>query len=48
MILVLTADFPSPKPNVNYKVTYLNYTGGTDVPTVLTFQYNGTAWVAEQ
>ena len=48
MILVLTTDFPAPKPNVNYKVTYLNYTGGTDVPTVLTFQYNGTAWVAEQ
>ncbi|HEY4325880.1 MAG TPA: hypothetical protein VGN20_17955 [Mucilaginibacter sp.] len=46
IILVLTADFPSPKVNVNYKVTYLNYTGGADVPTVLVFQYDGTKWVA--
>jgi hypothetical protein len=43
LILVLTTDFPNPKVNINYKVTYLNYTG-TDVPTVVTFQYNGTAW----
>jgi hypothetical protein len=47
IILVLKTDFPNPKVNVNYKVTYLNYTGGTDVPTVLTFQYNGTTWVAK-
>ena len=46
-ILVLTHDFPTPKVNVNYVVTYLLYTGGTDVPTQLTFQYNGTAWVAK-
>jgi hypothetical protein len=46
IILVLTTDFPTPKVNVNYKVTYLNYVG-TDVPTVLTFQYNGTAWAAK-
>ncbi|HEY2580909.1 MAG TPA: hypothetical protein VGI43_03840 [Mucilaginibacter sp.] len=46
MILVLTTDFPSPKVNIDYDVTYLNYTGGADVPTVLVFQYNGTAWVA--
>ncbi|MDB5137649.1 MAG: hypothetical protein JWP37_4252 [Mucilaginibacter sp.] len=46
MILVLTTDFPTPTPNVNYKITYLNYTGGADVLTTLTFQYNGTAWVA--
>ncbi len=44
MILVLTTDFKSPKVNVDYDVTYLNYTGGTDVPTVLKFQYNGTTW----
>jgi len=44
--LVLTTDFPNPTPNVNYNVTYLNYTGGTDVPTVFTLQWNGTAWVA--
>jgi len=47
IIVVLTADFPTPKANVPYKVTYLNYTGGVDVPTVLTFVYNGTAWAAQ-
>ncbi|WP_259071824.1 hypothetical protein HDF24_09730 [Mucilaginibacter sp. X4EP1] len=47
IILALTKDFPTPKVNVNYNVTYLNYTGGADVPTVVTFQYNGTAWVAK-
>jgi hypothetical protein len=47
LILVLTTDFPTPKVNINYKVTYLLYTGGADVPTVATFQYNGTAWVAK-
>ncbi len=46
IILVLTTDFPKPKINVNYNVTYLNYTG-SDVPTVVTFQNNGTAWVAK-
>jgi len=44
MILVLTTDFPNPKVNVNYKVTFLVYSG-KDIPTVFTFQYNGTAWV---
>ena len=48
MILVLTHDFPSPKVGVNYVVTYLNYTGGSDVPTQLIFQNNGTTWVASQ
>ena len=47
IIVVLTADFKTPTPNVDYKVTYSNYTGGADVPTVLTFQYNGTAWVTK-
>jgi hypothetical protein len=46
MILVLTTDFPNPTPNINYKVTFKVYTGGTDVPTTLTFQWNGTAWIA--
>ena len=46
IILVLTKDFPTPKININYKVTYLNYVGGSDVPTVVTFQNNGTAWAA--
>jgi hypothetical protein len=44
IILVLTTDFPKPTLNVNYDVTYLNYTGGADVPTVLIFKNNGTAW----
>jgi len=47
IIVVLTADFPTPKVNVPYKVTYLNYTGGADVPTVLTFVYSGTTWAAQ-
>jgi hypothetical protein len=47
IILVLTTDFPSPKVNINYVVIYLNYTGGADVPTTLTFQYNGTAWIGQ-
>lgn len=48
MILVLTADFKTPQQNTNYEVTYLNYTGGSDVKTVLTFQWDGTKWVAQQ
>lgn len=48
MILVLTADYTSPQQNTNYNVIYLNYTGGSDVPTTLTFTWNGTAWVAAQ
>jgi hypothetical protein len=48
MILVLTADFKTPQQNTNYQVTYLNYTGGADVPTVLTFQWDGTKWVPQQ
>jgi hypothetical protein len=48
MILVLTADFKTPQQNTNYQVTYLNYTGGGDVPTVLTFQWDGTKWVVKQ
>jgi hypothetical protein len=47
LILVLTTDFPNPKVKVNYNITYLNYTGGADVPTVVTFQYNGTAWAVQ-
>jgi hypothetical protein len=48
MILVLTADYTSPAQNTNYNVIYLNYTGGSDVPTTLTFSWSGTAWVAAQ
>ena len=47
-IAVLTKDFPTPKVNVNYVVTYLLYTGGNDVPTTATFKYSGSAWVAQQ
>jgi hypothetical protein len=46
MILILTTRFPTPKPNINYVVSYESYQGGSDVLTQLTFQYNGTAWVA--
>jgi hypothetical protein len=45
--LVLTTDYPTPAVNTNYEVTYLNYTGGADVPTVVTFQWSGTAWVQQ-
>jgi hypothetical protein len=48
MILVLTADYTSPQQNTNYNVIYLNYTGGSDIPTTLTFTWSGTAWVAAQ
>jgi len=47
IIVVLTTDFPNPKVNINYVVTYLNYTNSADVPTTITFQYNGTAWIAQ-
>lgn len=46
MILVLTTDYPNPTPSINYKVTYLAYSGG-DVATTLTFQWDGTKWVAQ-
>jgi len=46
-ILVLTTDYPNPVAGDNYNVVYLNYTGGADVPTTLTFQWSGTAWVAK-
>jgi hypothetical protein len=48
MILVLTTDYTSPATKTNYNVIYLNYTGGSDIPTTLTFQWSGTAWVAQQ
>jgi len=48
LILALQANFKSPVANVNYKVTFNEYKSGGDVPTVFTFIYNGTAWVAQQ
>jgi hypothetical protein len=48
MILVLTTDFPTPQVNVLYKVTYSAYVNSADVPTIRSFIYNGTAWVAQQ
>jgi len=47
-IVVLTADYPTPATNTNYEVTYLNYTGGNDVPTIDTFQWDGTKWIPLQ
>jgi hypothetical protein len=46
-ILVLTTDYPTPQLKTNYVVIYLNYTGGADVPTPVTFQYNGTTFVPQ-
>ena len=46
-ILVLTADYPTPVVGDNYNVVYLNYTGGSDVPTTIKFQWSGTAWAAK-
>jgi hypothetical protein len=48
MILALSTNFPPSivKTNVDYKITYLLYSG-KDVPTTLTFQYNGSAWVSK-
>jgi hypothetical protein len=48
IILVLTTDFKTPTANIDYKITYLNYTGGADVATIATFQWNGTAWVVSK
>ena len=47
IVLVLTTDFPKPKINVNYNVTYLLYVSGNDVTTVVTYKNNGTAWVQQ-
>jgi len=48
LILVLTTDFPNPKVNLNYKVTFLKYTNGADVPTTFVFVYDGAKWNAQQ
>lgn len=47
-ILVLQADDPAPVTNTNYQITYNAYIGGGDVPTTYSFQWSGTAWVAQQ
>ena len=44
--LILQHDFPSPKVNVPYNITYLIYTGST-APTTSTFVYNGTTWTQQ-
>jgi hypothetical protein len=46
-ILVLQKDYPTPVQGDNYNVVYLNYINGGDVPTTLTFTWNGTAWAAK-
>jgi len=45
MILVLTKHFPTPTLNIPYNITYLAFVNSADVPTTLTFKYNGTTWV---
>lgn len=47
LILVLQTNFPNPTVNVDYKVTYLKYTG-TDVPTTVAFIYDGTSWSVDK
>jgi hypothetical protein len=47
-ILVLNADYPTPVTNTNYQVIYKAYVNSSDVPTKYSFQWNGTAWVAQQ
>ena len=43
MILVLTTDFPNPKVNTPYKITYLAYNGST-YPVTSLFNFDGTNW----
>ena len=43
-ILVLKTDIKSPVTNTNYQITYLNYVGGSDVPTKASFVWDGTNW----
>jgi hypothetical protein len=45
---ILTTQFPTPAINTNYEVVYNAYIGGGDVPTIASFQWSGTAWVAQQ
>jgi hypothetical protein len=47
LILVLQTDFPNPKVKVDYKVTYLAYTG-SDTPVTVTYQYDGSQWAVKQ
>lgn len=47
-ILVLQANYPTPATNTNYEIIFDSYTGGSDVPTTYSFQWSGTAWVAQQ
>jgi len=46
-IAVLKVEVPTPKQGYNYNVVFLKYVSG-DVSTTLSFQWNGTAWVALQ
>lgn len=46
MIIVLTADYPSPQSGAIYSVTYPKYSGSA--PNPLNFLWDGTKWVAQQ
>lgn len=46
-IMVLTTEIPSPLTNTIYKVHYPLYSGGADVDTTLSFEWDGTKWVAQ-
>jgi hypothetical protein len=47
-VLILTANFPTPKLNTPYKVSFPYYVNSKDVTTTYSFTYNGTAWVPGQ
>jgi hypothetical protein len=47
-IVVLQADYPTPVINTIYEVVYKAYVNSSDVNTIASFQWNGTAWVAQQ
>jgi hypothetical protein len=46
-ILCLTKDIASPQTNTIYKVHYKLYSGGSDVDSTLSFEWDGTKWVAQ-
>ncbi len=47
-ILVLKADVTAPVTNTNYQVIFKLYTGGSDVNTTYTYQWDGTTWQPQQ
>lgn len=46
-IACLTVDITAPQTNTIYKVHYKLYSGGADVDTTLSFEWDGSKWVAQ-